>query len=374
MAVFNVADELEQACDFVETLLAGLPRELRVHVGPLVVFTGCGRLEVFGGRRNASAVQKVKPHVGVRLLVRGGFFKNGSYILVALGPGRLSEESILVSGLRFSRKGGLQVGLGLRALEILFGSRGVLCGINLFKVGNAVPANGACEAFRQLALVEKSAYLAAVARLLFSLRLGFYVAVVKRVGYGGLFREDVAVDDVGNKHRVRAQVDGAYHVCRYVRVGMLRYAKQAVARAARVFAAGELVGVPAALEAEALENFKGRGLRKDRHVELARLLDHLGGAVGIVQCHRNPVGGTGYLNDGVGDACVVFFAAFRADDVEAVAYVVHCLIIHITITITIMLFSVKSKSSENSKINICLTIRYWNCQTKRKTHSRTCFL
>ncbi len=89
----------------------GSLRKVFVHVGPFVVFAIGGSLQVGGGVTDA--VKFLEPQLGVFLFVVGGLQEQFGDLFVAFLLGAASKVGVLVAGLGFACKGGLEVLFGL---------------------------------------------------------------------------------------------------------------------------------------------------------------------------------------------------------------------------------------------------------------------
>ena len=75
VAFFDGADRSEQEGDFGKAFFVGFSGHAVIHVGPLVVFAGCGVFQVFDRRGNFAAVQQFEPDFGMFFFVVGRLFK-----------------------------------------------------------------------------------------------------------------------------------------------------------------------------------------------------------------------------------------------------------------------------------------------------------
>ena len=101
----DLADHAEAGCQLREALGLGRLGKACIHVRPLVVLALCGRCEVLGRATDA----------GQLLLVVRRFEEQRRDLLVALLLCNGGKVGVLVAGLRFARKGGLQVLFSLRS-------------------------------------------------------------------------------------------------------------------------------------------------------------------------------------------------------------------------------------------------------------------
>lgn len=82
--LFDCSDSAEKLRDIRKALGVRLLSHTRVHIRPLVVFTGCRRNEVFLRRGDRAAAQKLEPQLGVLFLVCCGLLENRRYLLIAV--------------------------------------------------------------------------------------------------------------------------------------------------------------------------------------------------------------------------------------------------------------------------------------------------
>ena len=115
VGLLNGGNGAEFAGQLGKALLLGLLGKGRIHISPLVILTLGGVQQVLGGI--AQLTQRLKPHLGVFLLVFGGLGKNFSDLLVAFLLGYTGEIGVFIAGLRFTGKGGQQVLFGLGAFQ-----------------------------------------------------------------------------------------------------------------------------------------------------------------------------------------------------------------------------------------------------------------
>jgi len=105
----------EQERDVVKALLLGLLGHGGIHVGPLVVLTLGGSLQVL--RSGADAAQQLEPDLSVLLLVGSGLLKDLGDLHIAVLLRLGGKVGVLVAGLGLSGKSGPQVLLGLATLQ-----------------------------------------------------------------------------------------------------------------------------------------------------------------------------------------------------------------------------------------------------------------
>ena len=139
VGAFDVADQAELRGDFRKAFGFGFFRKSLVHVGPFVVFAFRGGLEV--GGRTLDAAQRVEPEAGVFLFVAGRRQEDFGELFVAFAAGHFGEVRVLVAGLAFTGEGGLEVGFGLRAGELVAAGGG--SGLHFFKEGSVLVAERA---------------------------------------------------------------------------------------------------------------------------------------------------------------------------------------------------------------------------------------
>ena len=72
MVLFDFANHAELHRDFLETFLLGDFGELRIHIGPFVIFASGGGEEVFRGGTDFATFEVFEPEFGVFLFVVGG--------------------------------------------------------------------------------------------------------------------------------------------------------------------------------------------------------------------------------------------------------------------------------------------------------------
>ena len=111
----NIAYLFEQNCDMLKAFFSGFLCKVCIHIGPLIVFSGCGILEIFH-RVADSAAQELKPHLGVFFFVVRSLGEDGSNLLKAFLFCLRSIEGVFVSCLRFACKCSLEVFLGFGSL------------------------------------------------------------------------------------------------------------------------------------------------------------------------------------------------------------------------------------------------------------------
>ena len=111
VALFDSGNHAELVGESLEAFGLGGLREVFVHVGPFVVFTIGGGLQVGSGI--ADAFQFLEPQLGVFLLVVGGLQEQLGNLFVTFLLCAAGEVGVLVAGLGFACKGGLEVLFGL---------------------------------------------------------------------------------------------------------------------------------------------------------------------------------------------------------------------------------------------------------------------
>ena len=143
--------------------------------------------------------------------------------------------------------------------------------------------------------------------------------LVVGVGDGWAVAEHAGLERHGDKHGVAAKVDALGDDTADDRIDKLRQVQQAILRAQLLLAAGELVDVAAALEAEVLEGLHGGLLAEGTQIELQRAQHHVMREVGFVdtdhQLQRVAADLLGYIDD----TGVVLVALPGDKDIEAVA-------------------------------------------------------
>ena len=118
VGLLDGTDAAELGGDLLEALGLGGLGEALVHVGPLVVLTGGGVLEVGQRVGHVTVVEVLEPELGVLALVAGGLREDVGDLDVALLLGGLGVVAVLHGSLRLAGKGGLEVLLGLGLVEI----------------------------------------------------------------------------------------------------------------------------------------------------------------------------------------------------------------------------------------------------------------
>lgn len=107
--LFNGGHHLKQSGDFGKSFFPCGFGEAGIHVGPFVVFTGGGVVEVCQSRGNIPVVEELEPDFCVFLFVVCRFFKEVCYLIVTLFSGFAGVIGVLVSCLGFPRKSGKQI-------------------------------------------------------------------------------------------------------------------------------------------------------------------------------------------------------------------------------------------------------------------------
>ena len=160
------------------------------------------------------------------------------------------------------------------------------------------------------------------------LRFRFDMGMVVVVSGGRDTVQHIHVRHFADEQGMGAQVHCLHHFRGDEGVGPFRDVGDAVLRPLEVGVAGEFVHVPAALEAEMLEDVKVRLLAEGGHVEVAGLQNHVVGVVHLVHGDADLVGLGCHLHGGVDDTAAVV-AAFRGgEDEQAVRDFVHCFFVH----------------------------------------------
>ena len=108
MLLLDFAYHLKQLCDVVKAFFSGFLCKGRIHIGPLIVFTGSRILEVVYGFAD-TAVEQLEPHLCVFLFVVGSFGEESCNLLKAFFFCLRSIEGIFVSCLRFTCKCSLKI-------------------------------------------------------------------------------------------------------------------------------------------------------------------------------------------------------------------------------------------------------------------------
>ena len=116
---FDLADHFEQGGDPREAFFPCGLGEAIVHIGPFVVFAVSGSFEVGDGVGNFASVQQLEPDLRVFFFISGGFFENGSDLVVPFLLGFGSKIGVFVPGLGLTGESGLQVGFSLCTFDVL---------------------------------------------------------------------------------------------------------------------------------------------------------------------------------------------------------------------------------------------------------------
>ena len=106
---FDGSNLFELLGDVVVAFGASFFGEVLVHVGPLVVFAGSGKLEILRGGVNLTVVHELVPDFGVLFLVVGSFVEDGADLLVAVFLGFGGVVLVFDGGLRLAGEGLFEV-------------------------------------------------------------------------------------------------------------------------------------------------------------------------------------------------------------------------------------------------------------------------
>ena len=109
MFFFDLADLLKEVSNLIKTFFTGFSGKLRIHIGPLIIFTG-GRVFKTGSRIRNAVVEQFEPDFSMLLFIGGRLQKevcdlNKSFFF-RLG----SVECVLIARLGFTRKCSGKVG------------------------------------------------------------------------------------------------------------------------------------------------------------------------------------------------------------------------------------------------------------------------
>ena len=115
VGLFDSGNALELSGQLQKALLLGGAGHFGVHTGPLLVLSGSGGHQIFGG--GADAIQRLEPQLCVLFFVQGRFLKQRRDLLVALLFRLAGIVVILVPGLRLSGKRLPQIGLRFASLQ-----------------------------------------------------------------------------------------------------------------------------------------------------------------------------------------------------------------------------------------------------------------
>ncbi len=157
MGLFDGGHTAELGGQLGEAFLFRILGKAVVHVGPLVVFTLGGSLQIGGGVANAA--QFLKPEFCMLLLVAGGMQKDGGNLVIPFAGRHIGKIGVLVAGLAFAGKGLLQVLFCLGAGIGVVGCGGFF---HLDKNRAGLTAHGADEIIRRLAFMNVAAYGTAI--------------------------------------------------------------------------------------------------------------------------------------------------------------------------------------------------------------------
>ena len=197
----------------------------------------------------------------------------------------------------------------------------------------AVLAQGADKVVGQLAsLMEVAADLADIAlpALGCGVLLGLDVGMIIGVGAGGGGGQDLGLHHIGDIQHLGLHVLHVDDLAGEDGVGVLGDIADAVGHALRVAHVRELVHVPPALEAEALEELVGRVLGEDGDVELSGLGHHVAGVVLLDDGDGDLLGvAGGHLSGGVDDAAVVLAVHPGGEHLHAVGKALEHIVVHI---------------------------------------------
>ena len=172
-----------------------------------------------------------------------------------------------------------------------------------------------------LAFVHVAAYLADPGHFsgLWRSRRRFDILLIISVSGGRVIGQFFSGNDVGDEHRVGAEVNALYDLCGNVRVRAFCDIENAVVCSFCCGVAVELVHIPAALESEMFKGIKACLFGQDRDIEFAGALDHAVGIIGFIYRQGNPKWGVGNLCGSVGDASVVLVAFSGSDNKQTIS-------------------------------------------------------
>ena len=115
VVLLNGGNAVKQECDVVKAFLAGDLGEFLVHLGPLVILTLGGCLQVLSG--GAEESQLLEPQLCMLLLVLCSLGKECGDLLIAFLLGLACKIGILVSCFGFAGKCSQQIGFGSASLQ-----------------------------------------------------------------------------------------------------------------------------------------------------------------------------------------------------------------------------------------------------------------
>jgi hypothetical protein len=125
MRTLGLRQRLEPVRDLAESLVAGSLRHARVHVRVLVRLAGDRRLQVVRGRADRQSGRRIADlfeifEVAVRMpgLALRSRAEHGRDVVVTLDVRLLGEIEVATIGLRLAGESGLQIALGLAALQV----------------------------------------------------------------------------------------------------------------------------------------------------------------------------------------------------------------------------------------------------------------
>ena len=101
--LFNGSHQAEPGSQFGETLFLSRLGKAVIHIGPFVVFTAGGSLQVFCSI--ADALEFFEPNLGVSFFVRSRFFEDSGDLLETFFAGDTGKVVIFIASLRFTGKG-----------------------------------------------------------------------------------------------------------------------------------------------------------------------------------------------------------------------------------------------------------------------------
>ena len=154
--------------------------------------------------------------------------------------------------------------------------------------------------------------------LLLLLWFGLYVVLVIVVCQGWLVRQHLGIEDICDKHRMRAKVDALGDAAGQIGVGVLRDVKHMVDGTVFGLTVGEFVHLAPRLEAEVFKDEHGRFGGQHADIEHTRVFDEVMCVVSFVDRHGDLQRVARDLNHRIDDAAIIDIVVIGRQDIETV--------------------------------------------------------
>ena len=176
-------------------------------------------------------------------------------------------------------------------------------------------ANIVCRKF--FAFVHKSANFADIP---FFLRfgLGFYIALIIRIGHRRLIIQADTLCDITNEHNMRQKINLIDYFAGNKAVCIFIQEQKTIGRALNMCKRSKFIHIPAGLETEVGEHLKRCTFMQGRNIQHTCLGNYITGMIALVNGNRNAVRVVGQLGNSINNQSVVTISVFAGNNVQTI--------------------------------------------------------